>query len=190
MELQCLWIPWSCGVPGLPVRSPVSSRVCVLPQSAIMTLFSPLWLGLLLTLVRGPLPQANAVGFGLRWSGRLSSLLTGWACSSVLGSSSLDLVGGGGFHHVPSPLSSFEMWLPFGVNSVFCHYWSRMKVSIGGGFFYDVAYHLAVVSSFSYVLCWFVVAPSGWWPRSYLACHCTCQYPVFSWLPLLLSQVT
>ena len=102
MELQCLWIPWSCGVPGLHVRSPVSGRVCVLPQSAIVTLLSFIWVGLLLALVRGPLPQADAVGFGLRWSGRLSSLLTGRSCSLDLGSSSLDLVGGGGFQRVPS----------------------------------------------------------------------------------------
>ena len=138
----------------------------------------------------GSLPQADAVGFGLRWSARLSCLLTGRSWSFTLGSSSLDLVGGGGFHRVPSPLFSFGMWSSFGVNSVFCHYWSPTKVSIGGGFFCDVASHLGVVSSFSYVLCRFVMAPSGWWPRFYLACHCTCQYPIFSWLPLLLSQVT
>ena len=69
--------------------------------------------------VRGPLPQAAAVGFGMRWSGRLSLLLTGWSYSFALGSSSLDLVGVGGFHRVPSPLYSFGMWSPFGVNSVF-----------------------------------------------------------------------
>ena len=120
--LQCIWIPWSCGVPGLHVRSPVSGRVCVLPQSAIVTLLSLLWVGLNFGLIAGTLPQADAVGFGLRWSGRLSSLFTGRACSLDLGSSSLDLVGGGGFHCVPSPLSSFGMWSPFGVNSVFCHY--------------------------------------------------------------------
>ena len=80
------------------------------------------------------LPQADAVGFGLRWSARLSCLLTGRYCSFNLGSSSLDLVEGGGFHCVPSPLSSFGMWSPFGVISVFCHYWSPTKVSIGGGF--------------------------------------------------------
>ena len=145
MELQCLWIPWSCGVPGLHVRSPVSGRVCVLPQSAIVTLLSLLWVGLLLALVQGPLPQADAVGFGLRWSGRLSSLLTSRSCSLDLGSSSLDLVGRGGLHRVPS-LSSFGMWSPFGVNSIFCHYCSRTQVSIGGGFFYDVASHLGVLS--------------------------------------------
>ena len=53
MELLCLWIPWSCGVPGLHVRSPVSGQVCVLPQSAIVTLLSLLGWGLLLALVRG-----------------------------------------------------------------------------------------------------------------------------------------
>ena len=51
MALLCLWIPWSCGVPGLHVRSPVSGPVCVLPQSAIVTLLSLLWMGLLLALV-------------------------------------------------------------------------------------------------------------------------------------------
>ena len=40
--------------PGLHVRSPVSGRVCVLPQSAIVTLLALLWVGLLLALVRGP----------------------------------------------------------------------------------------------------------------------------------------
>ena len=54
MALLCLWIPWSCGVPGLHVRPLVSGRVCVLPQSAIVTLLSLLWMGLLLALVRGP----------------------------------------------------------------------------------------------------------------------------------------
>ena len=44
--LQCLWIPWSCGVPGLSVGSPVSGLVCVLPQSAIVTLLSLLLVGL------------------------------------------------------------------------------------------------------------------------------------------------
>ena len=110
----------SGGVPGLQVGSPVSGRVCVLPQSMFVRLLSLLLVGL--TFVRGPLPQADAVGFGLRWSGRLSSLLTGRSCSFALGSSSLDLVGVGGFHRVPSPLSSFGMWSPFRVNSVFCHY--------------------------------------------------------------------
>ena len=52
MELLCLWPPGFCGVPSLHVRSPVSGPVCVLPQSAIVTLLSLLWLGLLLVFVR------------------------------------------------------------------------------------------------------------------------------------------
>ena len=83
--------------------------------------FPPLG-GFAFGLSAGSLPQADAVGFGLRWSARLSCLLTGWSCSFNLGSSSLDLVDGGGFHRVPSPLSSFGMWSLFGVNSVFCQY--------------------------------------------------------------------
>ena len=38
--LQCLWIPWYCGVPGLSVGSPVSGGVCVLIQSTIVRLLS------------------------------------------------------------------------------------------------------------------------------------------------------
>ena len=75
--LLCLWTPGSCGVPNLHVRSPILGPVCVLPQSTIVTLLSLLWLGLLLGLRAVPLPQADAVGFGLRWSARLSGLLTG-----------------------------------------------------------------------------------------------------------------
>ena len=44
--LQCLLIPWPFGVPGLHVGSPVSGRVCVLPQSAFVTLLSLLLVGL------------------------------------------------------------------------------------------------------------------------------------------------
>ena len=82
--------------------------------------FPPLG-GFAFGLSAGSLPQAEAVGFGLRWSARLSCLLTGQYCSSNLGSSSLALFDGGGFLRVPSPLSSFGMWSPFGVNGVFCH---------------------------------------------------------------------
>ena len=56
------------------------------------------------------------------------------------------LVERGAFHRVHSPLSSFGMWSPFGVISVFCHYWSPTKVSIGGVFFCVVSSHLGVVS--------------------------------------------
>ena len=77
MVLLCLWPPGSCGVPALPVRSPISGPVCVLPQSTIVTLLSLLWMGLLLGLREVPLPQADAMGFDLRWSARLSGLLTG-----------------------------------------------------------------------------------------------------------------
>ena len=52
MVLLCLWTPGSGGVPTLPVRSPISGPVGVLPQSTTVTLLSLLWLGLLLVLVR------------------------------------------------------------------------------------------------------------------------------------------
>ena len=64
--LQCLWIPWSCGVPGLPVGSPVSGRVCVLPQSTLVTLLSLLLVGLTFSL------RAGAPTSGLRCGLRLA----------------------------------------------------------------------------------------------------------------------
>ena len=77
MALLCLGPLGSFGVPTLPVRSPTSGPVCVLPQSTIVTLLSLLCMGLLLGLRAVPLPQADAMGFGLHWSARLSGLLTG-----------------------------------------------------------------------------------------------------------------
>ena len=77
MELLCLWTPGFCGVPSLDVRSSVSGPVCVLPQSTIVTLLSLLWLRFAFGLRAVPQPQAVAVGFGLRWSARLSGLLQG-----------------------------------------------------------------------------------------------------------------
>ena len=99
----------------------------------------------------GPLPQADTVCFAMRWSGWLSLLLTGWSCSFTLGSSSLDLVGVGGFHRIPS-LYTFGMWSPFGVNSVFLSLLIANEGFLGGGFFYDVASRLGVVSSFSFMV--------------------------------------
>ena len=55
--LQCLWIPWSCVVPGLPVGSPVSGRVCVLPQSTLVKLLSHLLVGLAFSLCEGSPPS-------------------------------------------------------------------------------------------------------------------------------------
>ena len=48
--------------------------------------------GCCLRLVQGPLPQARAVFFGMRWSWWLSLLLSGRPCAFALGSSSLALV--------------------------------------------------------------------------------------------------
>ena len=89
MVLLCLWTSGSGGVPTLPVGSPISGLVGVLPQSTTVT-----WLSLLLVrfafgLSAVLLPQADAVGFGLCWSARLSDLLTGRCCSFTLDSSSL-----------------------------------------------------------------------------------------------------
>ena len=119
--LLSLWIPWSCGVPGLHARPPVSGQVCVLPQSAIVTLPSFLWVGLLLAFVQGHCLRLTL------WA---SACVGPHSCpaSSQVGSAPSTWVPilwswlrGGGFHRVPSPLSSFGMWSPFGVNSVFCY---------------------------------------------------------------------
>ena len=119
MALLCLWTPGSCGVPSLHVRSPISGPACVLPQSTIVTLLSLLWLGLLLVFVRFHYLR-----------------LTLWAlaCSGPHGCPAFSQVGAvlqpgflfsglverGAFHLVPSPLSSFGIWSPYGVISVFC----------------------------------------------------------------------
>ena len=225
MVLLCLWALGSGGVPTLPVGSPLSGPVGVLPQSTTVAWLSLLWLGwpvllpqadavgfglcwsaLLTSLLMGRcysfplmdssslvgvlpqsttvawlsllwlgwpvlLPQADAVGFGLCWSALLTSLLMGRCYSFPPDSSSLAWLKGGAFHRVPSPLSSFGMWSPFGVISVFCHYWSPMKVSIGGVFLLcgSLSFNSAVVVS----LCPFVMAPSGWWQRFSLAYHCS-----------------
>ena len=126
---------------GLPLGSCCSSGLRGSVLFLVCVLVTCLWYGLCSSSVhdRGvafptlvvfafglravPLPAADAVGFGLHWSARLSDLLQGRCCSFNLGSSSLPWLGGGGsFHPVPYPLSSFEMWSPFRVISVLCHY--------------------------------------------------------------------
>ena len=111
LGLQCLWIPWSCGVPGLHdgvtcirlglCSSSVRDRDVCFPSFGGFDYW----------------PSCGVPCLSMRWSGWLSLLLMGRSCSFALGSSSLDLVGVGGFHRVPSPLSSFGIWSPFGVNS-------------------------------------------------------------------------
>ena len=91
--LQCLWVPRSCGVPGLRggvicLRSGLwSSSVCDRNED-----FPSFCWVCFLTFVRGPLPQPGAVCCRLRSSGWLSLLLAGWSCAFELGSSSLALV--------------------------------------------------------------------------------------------------
>ena len=105
---------------SLHVWSPVSSTVCVLAQSTIVTLLSLPWLGLLLVFVRFlclrlTLWASACVGpHGYRPSpGSVLLLQPGFLFSG--------LVVWGSFHPVPSPLSSFGMWSPFRVISVLCH---------------------------------------------------------------------
>ena len=122
MGLRCLWVPWSCGVHGL--RDGVTclrSRLCSYSVHDRNESFPSFWWVWFLAFVRGPLPQAGAVFFGVRYSWRVSLLLTGWSCSFALGSSSLDLVGVGSFNRFPSPMYSFRMWSPFGSIVSFCH---------------------------------------------------------------------
>ena len=161
--MRCLWVPRSCGVHGL--HDGVTCLRSGLCSSSVLDRdedFPSFWWVWFLAFVRGPVPQAGAEFFGMHWSWRLSFLLTGWSCSFTLGSSSLDLVGVGGFNRFPSPLYSFGMWSPFGSIVSFCHSWSRTKVYIGGCFFSDIASHFGVVLSYSYVLFRFVRTPSGW----------------------------
>ena len=146
MELLFLWPPGFCGVPSLHVRSPVSGTVCVLPQSTIVALLSILWLGLLLVFCAVPLPPADAVGFGLRWSARLSDLLQGRCCSFNLGSSSLAWLCG-------DPSTLFLLLClpsgcghPFGSLVSFVTIDRQRKFPLEGFFFWVVASHFGVVS--------------------------------------------
>ena len=119
--LRCLWVPRSCGVHGL--RDGVTCLRSGLCSSSVRNRnedFSSFWWVWFLAFVRAPLPQAGAVFFGTRWSWRLSLLLTGWTCFFTLGSSSLDLLGVGGFNRFPS-MYSFGMWSPIGSIVSFCH---------------------------------------------------------------------
>ena len=93
------------------------------------------------------------------------------------------------FHPVPSPLSSFGMWSPFGVISVFCHYWSPTKVSIGGVFLLggSLPFRSGVVVSLRPLsVChgslWLVTA-------LFPSLSLSLPVPIFSWLLLLLRQV-
>ena len=99
LGLRCLWIPRSCGVLCLPYGDPClrsglwSSSVLDRNEA-----FPSFWWVCFLSFLRGSLPQAATVFFGMRSSWRLSLLLTGCSCSFAQGSSSLDLVGLGGFN--------------------------------------------------------------------------------------------
>ena len=188
MELLCLWPPGFCGVPSLHVRSPVSGPVCVLPQSTIVTLLSLLWLGLLLVFLRFhclrlTLWASACVGpHGCPTFSRIGADPSTWVPLLWPGCR-------GTFHPVPSPLSSFGMWSPFGVISVFCHYWSPTKVSIGGVFLLGGSLPFrsgVVVSVRPLSVChgslWLVTA-------LFPSLSLSLPVPIFSWLLLLLRQV-
>ena len=99
LGLRCLWVPRSCGVTGLCDGDPcLRSGLWSSSVQDRTEAFPSFWWVWFLTFVRGSLPQAGAVFFGMRSSRRLSLLLTGWSCSFALGSSSLDLVCVGGFY--------------------------------------------------------------------------------------------
>ena len=93
MALLCLWIPGSCGVPSLHAVTCLRSGLCSSSVHDRDVAFPPLD-GFAFDLREVSLPQAGAVSFGLRWSARLSCLLTGHYCSFNLGSSSLAWLGG------------------------------------------------------------------------------------------------
>ena len=89
---------WSCCASGL--LGSVVFLVCMLGHlSLVWSVFLlnvhdrdiafPTLVGFAFGLRVVPLPQADAVGFGLRWSARLSDLLQGRCWSFNLGSSSL-----------------------------------------------------------------------------------------------------
>ena len=188
VELLFLWPPGFCGVPSLHVRSPVSGTVYVLPQSTIVTLLSLLWLGLLLVFVRFhclrlTLWASACVGpHGCPTFSRVGADPSTWVrllwpgCEGTLPPCSFSL-------------SSFGMWSPFGVISVFCHYWSPTKVSFGGFFLLGGSLPFrsgVVVSLHPLSVChgslWLVTA-------LFPSLSLSLPVPIFSWLRLLLRQV-
>ena len=80
------WV-WWCSYSSCWVTSLRSGR-CSSSVHDHDVAFPPL-VGFAFSLCAVPLPQADAVGFGLCWSARLSDPLTGRCCSFTLGSSSL-----------------------------------------------------------------------------------------------------
>ena len=174
---------WGCGASvflgptGLIVfamGTPVSCRACGLPQS---------------TIVMKPFPPSG--GFG-SWPScgvpYLRLALCSLACVSPGGCPSFSQVGPAPSHWVPL-LWTWFVWeastvsfsyvflrdvVTLWVNSVFLsllianeglHWWLFL-------FRYSQPI-LGVESSHSYVLLQLVGTSCGWWPRFYLACHCT-----------------
>ena len=106
----------------------------------------PTLVGFVFGLRAVPLPPADAVGFGLRWSARLSDLLQGRCCSFNLGSSSLPWL-----WEVPSTLFLL-LCLPSGWGHPFRSLVSFVTIDrqrrfpLEGFFFWVVASHFGVVS--------------------------------------------
>ena len=88
LDSWVLWCSWSaCSVTCL------RSGLCSSSVHDRDVAFPP-WVGFAFGLRVVPLPQADAVGFGLHWSARLSGLFTGRCCFLNLGSSSLAWLSG------------------------------------------------------------------------------------------------
>ena len=145
MELLFLWPPGFCGVPSLHVRSPVSSMVCVLPQSTIVALLSLLWLGLLLVFVRFRCLQLTlwalaCVGLhGYPTFSRVGAAPSTWVpllwpgCVGILPPCSFSCLPSGCGH-------------PFGSLVSFVTIDCQRRFPLEGFFFWVVASHVGVVS--------------------------------------------
>ena len=136
-----------------------------------------------------PLPPADAVGFGLHWSARLSDLLQGRCCSFTLGSSSLAWLCGD-----PSTLFLL-LYLPSGCGHPFGSLVSFVTIDrqrrfplegfflLGGSLLFRSS---VVVSLRPLSVChgylWLVTA-------LFPSLSLSLPVPIFSWLLLLLRQV-
>ena len=145
---------WSCCSSGL--RGSVVFLVCRLGHlSLVQSVFFlsprswrcfPYLVGFAFGLRAVPLPPADTVGFGLRWSARLSDLLQGRCCSFTLGSSSLAWLCG-------DPSTLFLLLRlpsgcghPLGSLVSFVTIDRQRRFPLEGFFFWVVASHLGVVS--------------------------------------------
>ena len=179
---RCLWVPRSCGVPGL--RDGVTCLRSGLCSSSVLDRnedFPSFWWVWFLAFVLGS-PSSG-------WSNVLRPVIVPMAIppSTWIGpapSHWVPLLGARCVWGLPlfariggvasaSPVYSFGMWSPFGSSVSFRHSWLWTKDYIGDCSFPMWPPFFRVELSYSYIILRIVGTSCGWWLRSCLACRCS-----------------